>query len=188
MFINVVIQFCDIMRSFWKDANICKVFFIVCLYMQVYALWLEIQLARGERVWDSINQFKPAIFLGLFQARARVCDVIYRGLFCIQLEKVNCDCSFWCYWWHCWSSLLKLSSHKNQNIEYIILLYRTLFVGVNCSIYVFSFLDRAFPLLHVIENLLECCQRLSICLNKSRQVVTSDVLEYNPWHVWLIFF
>jgi hypothetical protein len=45
-----------------------------------YVMLLEIQLSRGEGL-DPVNQFNPATFLFLSQARTWISNVICSGLF-----------------------------------------------------------------------------------------------------------
>jgi len=88
----VVFHFCDSMWSLWVEANLCRFFYRLFIYV-----WsLAIQLSRGER-WDPINRFNPAPFLCLSQAKTWISNVICQSLLCsVSSVKMRDDCSF------CW--------------------------------------------------------------------------------------
>ena len=76
--------------------------------LSMYVLLLEIQLWGGEG-WYPINQFNPATFLCLLEAKTWISNVICCGLCYVQWFEVRGHCLFCWYWWNCWSSLSKCS-------------------------------------------------------------------------------
>jgi hypothetical protein len=75
---------CDNMWSFWVEANLCKVFFFVCLYM--HCLWRS---SYQEGRWDPINRFRPSTFVCLSKTRIWISNVICRCPLCDQWVMVN---------------------------------------------------------------------------------------------------
>ena len=75
---------CDNMWSFWVEANLCKVFFFVCLYM--HCLWRS---SYQEGRWDPINRFRPSTFVRLSKTRIWISNVICRCPLCDQWVMVN---------------------------------------------------------------------------------------------------
>jgi len=59
-----------------------------------------------------VNQFIPATFLCLSQAKTWISNVICCGLFYVQWFEVIGDCLFCWYWWNCWPSLFKLEGER----------------------------------------------------------------------------
>ena len=59
-----------------------------CFYRLFYVLLLEIKLSRWEGS-VSLTGLTPAIFMWLSQARTRISNVIYNGLFCVQWVEVR---------------------------------------------------------------------------------------------------
>ena len=98
------------MWSVWVEAKLCRVFFY---HLFIHVLLLEIQLLRGEG-WDPINQFNPAIFLCLSQAKTCISNVICHGIFCVQWAKLTGDWSLLILVeLMTWLSLFKLSFHNS---------------------------------------------------------------------------
>ena len=83
----------------WALAHSSSFYFCIAV-----AFNLEIQLSRGIDCY-LVNQFNPATFLCLSQARTWIAKVRCHGLFYVQWFEVRGCYSFCWYWWNCWPSL-----------------------------------------------------------------------------------
>ena len=88
-----------------------------CEYMHgFYHLFISVLLLH--LIWRSnyqegkgcylVNQFNPATFLCLSQARTWIAKVRCHGLFYVQWFEVRGCYSFCWYWWNCWPSPFKV--------------------------------------------------------------------------------
>ena len=64
--------------------------YIIYIFFQFNIL----QIILHYLTWNSINQFNPATFMCLSQARTWISKVISHGLFCVQWFEVRGDCGF----------------------------------------------------------------------------------------------
>ena len=79
-----VIRFCEGDCPFQAEANVCRIFVIICLHL--YCRW---------RSNDAIIRFNPATYLPLSQAKTWISNAI------ICRAQWFESCSFCGYWWNC---------------------------------------------------------------------------------------
>ena len=87
--------------------------------LHITILLQDIHTCTWGKGWNPINRFNITPFLCLAQARTWIFNVIYVLMF-ESWEVI--DCSFHWYWWICWPSLFRHSSHNLEKKKIIFLL------------------------------------------------------------------